>query len=682
MSSEKEEFPLSSRAEEEQKLAHVIAVAEQNLEKGTANTKKLGEDLHDLLESYGAKDVEALSIWRNTAVQYEEAQADLERLKKARKTPYFGRIDFIDENLKRLETFYIGKVGITRSVTEIEVVDWRAPVANAYYENGMGKCSYTVQGEGTFSIDLKRKRTYEIAADTLVDYYDSDVVANDELLTKYLAKNKKAVLGEIIATIQKEQNAIIRNTQDRILAIQGVAGSGKTSVALHRIAYLLYHDRENLKSSNVLVLSPNGVFSDYISHILPELGEENIREMSFDMFAYRELRDTVSDCEDRCDQIEKELLDEKYAESCRKKQSIDFVLQLNEFVLGLEDRLMRFSDLKYKGMTKSERQLTEMFYYRFPDIPLLERMQAVMDYVVDEYETLIGRDLGDDEIEIVRGKFMKMYRSTDLYVLYNWFLKEYGYETLPQVSYEKRFLKYEDVYPMLYLKYLRRMDRNIRHLVIDEMQDYSYMQYLILDKMFSCKMTILGDKAQTMEEETRDVLSFLPRVFGRGIRKINMNKSYRNTMEIASYANSISDVSDMELFERHGKPVEEQTFSDRKAALEAVLEKLRLEEFETAAVIEMTQERAKKSAAYLKERMEELGMDTENRFSVVDRDSTHFKKGLTVTTFYLAKGLEFDQVFALYTTQDNTPLHRQARYICATRALHELYMYEVKASQD
>lgn len=231
-------------------------------------------------------------------------------------------------------------------------------------------------------------------------------------------------------------------------------------------------------------------------------------------------------------------------------------------------------------------------------------------------------------------------------MLYNWFLKEYGYETLPQVSYEKRFLKYEDVYPMLYLKYLlksRRMDRNIRHLVIDEMQDYSYMQYLILDKMFSCKMTILGDKAQTMEEKTRDVLSFLPRVFGRGIRKINMNKSYRNTMEIASYANSISDVSDMELFERHGKPVEEQTFSDRKAALEAVLEKLRLEEFETAAVIEMTQERAKKSAAYLKERMEELGMDTENRFSVVDRDSTHFKKGLTVTTFYLAKGLEFDR---------------------------------------
>ena len=650
------------------------------------------ENMHEYYwENYTEMDQYGYEDFDNQQALLGQVNANKEKLdlrrrfKKMLDSPFFGRVDFIYDGEEEAETFYIGIGNFSKESGRLPLVyDWRAPVSSLFYDYDKGEAYYDAPA-GRMEGEVLSKWQYKIRGGKMIYAFESDVKIDDEVLKQELGSHGDVKLKNIIKTIQKEQNAIIRNTQDRILAIQGVAGSGKTSVALHRIAYLLYHDRENLKSSNVLVLSPNGVFSDYISHILPELGEENIREMSFDMFAYRELRDTVSDCEDRCDQIEKELLDEKYAESCRKKQSIDFVLQLNEFVLGLEDRLMRFSDLKYKGMTKSERQLTEMFYYRFPDIPLLERMQAVMDYVVDEYETLIGRDLGDDEIEIVRGKFMKMYRSTDLYVLYNWFLKEYGYETLPQVSYEKRFLKYEDVYPMLYLKYLlksRRMDRNIRHLVIDEMQDYSYMQYLILDKMFSCKMTILGDKAQTMEEKTRDVLSFLPRVFGRGIRKINMNKSYRNTMEIASYANSISDVSDMELFERHGKPVEEQTFSDRKAALEAVLEKLRLEEFETAAVIEMTQERAKKSAAYLKERMEELGMDTENRFSVVDRDSTHFKKGLTVTTFYLAKGLEFDQVFALYATQDNTPLHRQARYICATRALHELYMYEVKASQD
>ena len=669
-------------------LRHRITQLNDSIEAGQKEIEGMHEyywENYTEMDQYGYEDFDNQQALLGQVNANKEKLDLRRRFKKMLDSPFFGRVDFIYDGEEEAETFYIGIGNFSKESGRLPLVyDWRAPVSSLFYDYDKGEAYYDAPA-GRMEGEVLSKWQYKIRGGKMIYAFESDVKIDDEVLKQELGSHGDVKLKNIIKTIQKEQNAIIRNTQDRILAIQGVAGSGKTSVALHRIAYLLYHDRENLKSSNVLVLSPNGVFSDYISHILPELGEENIREMSFDMFAYRELRDTVSDCEDRCDQIEKELLDEKYAESCRKKQSIDFVLQLNEFVLGLEDRLMRFSDLKYKGMTKSERQLTEMFYYRFPDIPLLERMQAVMDYVVDEYETLIGRDLGDDEIEIVRGKFMKMYRSTDLYVLYNWFLKEYGYETLPQVSYEKRFLKYEDVYPMLYLKYLlksRRMDRNIRHLVIDEMQDYSYMQYLILDKMFSCKMTILGDKAQTMEEKTRDVLSFLPRVFGRGIRKINMNKSYRNTMEIASYANSISDVSDMELFERHGKPVEEQTFSDRKAALEAVLEKLRLEEFETAAVIEMTQERAKKSAAYLKERMEELGMDTENRFSVVDRDSTHFKKGLTVTTFYLAKGLEFDQVFALYTTQDNTPLHRQARYICATRALHELYMYEVKASQD
>ena len=355
------------------------------------------------------------------------------------------------------------------------------------------------------------------------------------------------------------------------------------------------------------------------------------------------------------------------------------------YLVELEDSLMNFRDVEHRGVVKKEQEIIELFYFKFMDIPLLSRMDAVAEYFIDEVETLKGFDLPEEEREAVKSRFYRMYETRDLYVLYNRFLRQEGFPALPQVQYEKRKLRYEDVYPVLYLKYrleTQQEDSGVRHLIVDEMQDYSRIQYLIIQKLFKCKMTILGDREQTMDGDQQDVLTFLPKIFGKDIRRIVMNKSYRNTIEIASYANQLAGITEVELFERHGKPVEEQTFSDRKAALEAVLEKLRLEEFETAAVIEMTQERAKKSAAYLKERMEELGMDTENRFSVVDRDSTHFKKGLTVTTFYLAKGLEFDQVFALYTTQDNTPLHRQARYICATRALHELYMYEVKASQD
>lgn len=168
-----------------------------------------------------------------------------------------------------------------------------------------------------------------------------------------------------------------------------------------------------------------------------------------------------------------------------------------------------------------------------------------------------------------------------------------------------------------------------------------------------------------------------------------MNKSYRNTVEIASYANQLAGITDMDLFDRHGQPVEELFFKGKKqqameAALDELVNKLQLgaEQFETAALILRTESEAKEAARILKEKLENTGFDMENRFSYLHRDSTSFCKGLTVTTFYLAKGLEFDQVFAIYTTQDNTPLHRQARYICATRALHELYMYEVKASQD
>lgn len=261
----------------------------------------------------------------------------------------------------------------------------------------------------------------------------------------------------------------------------------------------------------------------------------------------------------------------------------------------------------------------------------------------------------------------------DLYVLYNEFLEECRYRTLPQVPYEKRFLAYEDVYPMLYLKYRllgKAGQKAIKHLVIDEMQDYSYLQYEILKGLFPCKMTILGDRAQTMEAKEQDVLTLLPKILGKQMRKIIMDKSYRNTVEIASYANQLTGVTDVRLFERHGKPVEELVFKTQAEALEQMLGSLRLaeDEYETAALITMTEAEASEAFAYLKERIPDI--------SYLDKNSSSFKKGLTVTTFYLAKGLEFDQVFAL-CRQEKTPLLRQAEYICATRALHELYMYTV-----
>lgn len=451
---------------------------------------------------------------------------------------------------------------------------------------------------------------------------------------------------------------------------------GKTSVALHRIAYLLYHDRNQMKSSNILILSPNSVFSDYISHILPELGEENIREMSFDLFAYKELRDTVFDCEDRYDQIERELQGDFGTEELaqyERKQSEEFLSQAEGFLMELEDSLLEFRDMEFRGMVKTEAELVNLFYFKFQDIPLLARMDAVLEYFVDEFETLHSCTLSEEDMDHLKEKFKRFYRTMDLYVLYNKFLEECRYRTLPQVPYEKRFLAYEDVYPMLYLKYRllgKAGQKAIKHLVIDEMQDYSYLQYEILKGLFPCKMTILGDRAQTMEAKEQDVLTFLPKILGKQMRKIIMDKSYRNTVEIASYANQLTGVTDVRLFERHGKPVEEQVFQTQAEALEQMLGSLRLaeDEYETAALITMTEEEASEAFAYLKGRIPDI--------SYLDKNSSSFKKGLTVTTFYLAKGLEFDQVFVL-CRKEKTPLLRQAEYICATRALHELYKYTV-----
>ena len=426
----------------------------------------------------------------------------------------------------------------------------------------------------------------------------------------------------------------------------------------------------------MLVLSPNSVFADYISHILPELGEENIREMSFDLFAYKELKDTAADCEDRYDHLERimKFPDDQEKERYRMKQSEDYVGMIEGFLATLEDRLVDFREVSFRGTKLTEEELIRMFYFKFQDTPLLARMNAVMDYFVDAYETLKGRDLSDDDRILLQEKFDSMYVTKDIYSIYNWLLEDYGYDQLPDVPYERRKVQYEDVFPMLYLKYRllgHGAQRNIKHLVIDEMQDYSFLQYVLLKQIFQCRMTILGDYAQTLDTKKHDVLRFLPKIFGKEIRKVILKKSYRNTWEIAEYAGRISGITDLELLERHGKEVEEKSFSTEEKMLEAIQENLNLDEngYETGAVITMTEEEAYDIYRLLANR----GVDA----AYVDRDSSAFKRGLTVTTFYLAKGLEFDQVFTIRGEWEN-PLRNQAEYICATRALQELYVYEVE----
>jgi len=651
------------------------------------------EDMHEYYwENYTEMDQYGYEDYDNQQALFRQMNANEEqfrlrkRFKKMQDSPFFGRVDFRYDGDEEAETFYIGIGNLSESAGSLPLVyDWRAPVSGLFYDYDKGPASYEAPS-GIFEGEVTSKWQYKIRKGKMLYEFESDVKIDDEILGAELGSNGEVQLKNIVRTIQKEQNEIIRNTKDRIMVIQGAAGSGKTSVALHRIAYLLYHDRENLKSSNVLILSPNGVFADYISHILPELGEENIREMSFDLFAYRELKDIVGDCEDRYDQIEHTVLNPKIQDICREKQSPEFVSKLDGFVLRLEDELMNFRDVEYRGCTLSEKEIIDLFYFKFLDVPLLSRMHSVAEYFIDQVETLRDRDLSDEEREEVMECFRSMYETRDCYVLYSRFLEKEGYRPLPHCQIEKRRLRYEDVYPVLYLKYTLYQCRNhhgIKHVVVDEMQDYSWIQYLLIRKMFPCRMTILGDKAQTMEDETQDVLKFLPKIFGKDIRKIVMNRSYRNTMEVAQYANHLTGIEDMELFERHGEPVDERTFLSTEEALETVLEKWlnRREEFETEALIFLTEREAEHAFLYIEKRLKEIAPEAENQLCYMNRDSQSFKKGLTVTTFYLAKGLEFDQVFGIFEEDRESGLQCQAKYITATRALHELHMYITDTSK-
>lgn len=623
------------------------------------------------MDQYGYEDFDNQ---RALLTQVNANQANwemLQRLRRMKDAPFFGSVDFLYDGESESEEFYIGIGNFSEQTgTKPLIFDWRAPVSSLFYDYDKGPASYEAPG-GVMEGDILSKWQYKVRGGKMIYEFESDVKIDDDVLKQELGLNANAQLKNIVRTIQKEQNAIIRNTKDKIMVIQGAAGSGKTSVALHRIAYLLYHDRERLKSSNVLILSPNSVFSDYISHVLPELGEEHIREMSFDLFAYRELKGIVADCEDRYQHIENRIFhqDQMSEERYHWKQSADFVGAVESFLVLLEDDLMNFKRFEYRGFVKTSEELVELFYYKFPDIPLLARMEAVMEYVLDEYETLFNRTLVEEELLWIREWFMSMYETTDVYQIYNWILEANGWQALPDAEPEKRVLSYEDVYPMLHLKQRlceMKKRKDIRHLVIDEMQDYSYLQYVILQNMFSCNMTILGDRAQTVDDVPRDVLTFLPKIFGKQMRVIEMKRSYRNTLEIAEYASAVTGVTDIKYLERHGKAVVEKECESPKEALKDILSKTGLE---TTAILTMTEKEAKAAYKYVKQHVKDV--------HYIDRDSSAFRRGITVTTYYLAKGLEFDQVFILGGEKENA-FFKPFRYISATRALHELYVYDVK----
>lgn len=592
-------------------------------------------------------------------------------------SPYFARIDFIFEGEEEPEVIYIGLANLADSAADIPIVyDWRAPISSLFYDFESGKAFYQAPA-GQVDGELVKKMQIKIKKGKIVYALESNVNIDDEILCRELSGHADTKLKSIVNTIQKEQNAIVRDASHRILVVQGCAGSGKTSIALHRIAYLLYHNRQKLDASSVLILSPNGVFADYISRILPELGEENISEMALDDFAYHELKD-IAEAEDRYDEIEKKLcpVGEEAIMSPRTvdadyKQTKEFMEEMEGFIISMEYEFLVIRDFHYKYMELSEDKISELFYEKFADTPFFSRMEMIAEYIMDEAETLRGIELPEEERFEVIARCNRMYDTTDLLQVYNRFLTETGREALDVSG---GMIRYEDVYPLLYFKYsLWKMKprKKVKHLVIDEMQDYSYLQYVILGKLFKCPMTILGDKAQTMSEKEQDVTKFLPKIFGKDVTVMTLDKSYRSTTEITEYAAKLIGQNTTNCIDRHGDIPIVDHFASQELMLEKIAKDLLDDsEAETKAVLCRNRQEASMVAECLQK------ICTGEKVTLLDKNSMKFSSGIIVTTFYLSKGLEFDAVFVPFVNKYFTPLYHQALYIEATRALHTLRLYE------
>ncbi|MBO5373599.1 MAG: AAA family ATPase [Lachnospiraceae bacterium] len=670
-----------------EKIAEINGKMEGN-QKDIANMHDYFWENYTEFDEYGYELYDNNTALKTRIKEQGEYTKELLRYEKMLDSPYFGRVDFCYEDEDEPETYYIGIANLAKGrAANPYVFDWRAPVSSLFYDYDKGAAQFEAPA-GILTGEITRKKQYKIKNGKLVYVLENDINIDDEILQQALSEHADASLKSIVTTIQKEQNSIIRDTKHRILAVQGCAGSGKTSVALHRIAYLLYHNRKNLNAAQVLILSPNSIFADYISRILPELGEENICEMTFDDFAYRELR-AYGEAEDRYDEMEK-LLHAKETkdyfienslipstDEAAYKQTKDYMEELNGFILSLEWELVEFRDFHYKKMAITETQIADLFYEKLADVPILSRMEKIGEYLIDAEETLRNKNMEDDEKQEIFDRLNRMYETRNLLDLYNRFLEESGREML-QVT--ENFLRYEDVYPLLYLKYAilePPKRREVKHLVIDEMQDYSYLQYVLLEKMFHCPMTILGDKVQTMADTKQDVLSFLPKIFGKEVHCVYLNKSYRSTSEITAFANQLVQETGVETVERHGE-VPQTTNCDtldvmyQKMAADIVQER----DADTIAILCLDAKSAQSAAKHLQQEL------PQQKISLLTKDSMKFQKGISVMPFYLAKGLEFDTVLVPDLQNYTTPLHKQALYINATRALHVLRLYQVTKEEN
>lgn len=675
-------IPGLSREAEEAQLARIIGIAQDNLEKAEKYSGRLSDELHELMETYGTKDKEALALFHNTQAQLQETRRDLLRCRKARHKPYFGRIDFRDQKIPYAESYYVGRVGISRNGSEPVVIDWRAPIASVYYENTTGRCRYTVKNEGTCEIDLKRKRTYEIEDDHLIDFFDSDVVANDELLTKYLAKNKSAVLGEIISTIQKEQNAVIRRSPKMNLIVQGVAGSGKTTVAMHRISYILYNYEDDFRPEDFYIIGSNRILLNYITSVLPDLDVYGVSQMTMEQLFVRLLY------EDWDPEIHHIRHIGKNEEAVRVKGSYEWFHNLEDFCRNLERMSIPEQEVTLEnGVRIMRRSTVRNCLNDNPLVSMQGKINMLNAILLSRLENEItGKDIAYPPA--LQKELYKKYRryfggdvwKGSVYQVYSDFLKSQESKG-KAVPFPDHDFDLYDLASLAYIyKRIKETDgiREASHVIIDEAQDFGMTAYGALYYCLrGCTYTIMGDVSQNIHygyglNDWEDLKSLILRGVPGGFGVLK--KSYRNTVEISEFATGILrhgsfPVYPVDPVRRHGSPVLiAQCRNDEDLIRESIntIHKWQAEGRETIAVICRDKEEASAVSALLSKELD---------LADTDPETAEFTEGIMVLPVEYTKGLEFDAVLLYHPSAEGYPdndAYVKLLYVAATRALHEL----------
>ena len=594
------------------------------------------------------------------------------RLQKLRQSPYFGRVDFMPRGQKDPEACYIGIHGFFDDHSNTHLVyDWRAPISTLFYDFETGEAAFA-SPDGEVRGEIMRKRQLRIREGELQLVFESSLNIVDDVLQDELARASDEGMRNIVATIQRDQNAIVRNEDAHTLIIQGVAGSGKTSIALHRVAFLLYRFRDTLSSKDILIISPNRVFADYISNVLPELGEEAIREISMEQLA-----DELLDHEYRFQSFFEQttVLAEKHDEALRQriefKASAGFLEQLGEYAGHVEANRCAAVDIRLGQRIIPDTFIEECFA-RHPRIALTERLRRVLNEVETAIRVHYRYEVTPEERRILRDALKGMHRSATLRQTYKAFYDWLGKPELFQTV--KGKLEYADVFPLAYLK--MRLDgmenpyREIKHLLIDEMQDYTPVQYAVLARLFSCRKTVLGDVAQSVNPYSASRIEDVRRaLFGASL--VKLTRSYRSTLQVMEFALQISPDPDLVPMQRHGPAPRVIRCRTRAAELDVLLEQIA--DFHAAGqgslgILCKTDRQAQRLAQDLAE----AGIE----HTLFDEHSTAFSSGVVVCSAHMAKGLEFDRVLVPGVTESAyaTPMDRNLLYVACTRAMHGLVL--------